>query len=192
MTIHSVYAETFLSIDVETSGPNPGQYSLLAIGACTVAEPQETFYVELQPVSPRYTPQAMAVSGLSLEKLTETGQPPSDAMRRFAEWVAQFGGPGNRPIFVALNAPFDWMFVNDYFHRYLGRNPFGHTALDIKALYMGLTGAAWKDANLETMAKRYKLDLELAHHALQDAIDQALIFRRILNEVRERTRALPR
>jgi ribonuclease T len=185
-------SETFLSIDVETSGPNPGQYSLLAIGACTVSEPLESFYVELQPVNQRYTPQAMATNGLSLEKLVETGLPPSEAMRRFAEWVTQVSGPGIRPVFVALNAPFDWMFVNDYFHRFLGRNPFGHTALDIKALYMGLTGAAWPETNLVTMAKRYKLDLELTHHALQDAIDQAGIFRRILSEARERTRAIPR
>lgn len=184
--------ETFLSVDVETSGPNPGQYSMLAIGACTISEPQETFYVELQPVSQRYTPQAMAVSGLSLEKLTETGQSPTEAMRHFAEWVKQVSGPSIRPVFVALNAPFDWMFVNDYFHRYLGRNPFGHNALDIKALYMGLTGALWEDTFIEAMAKRYRLDLQLTHHALQDAIDQAVVFRRALAEARERIRVLPR
>jgi ribonuclease T len=184
-------AETFISVDIETSGPNPGQYSLLAIGACTVFEPQETFYVELKPVSQRYTPQALSVSGFSLEKLMETGQPPAEAMRRFAEWVTQVTGPGVRPVFVALNAPFDWMFVNDYFHRYLGRNPFGHNALDIKALYMGLTGAAWQETFLEAMAKRYKLDLELTHHALQDALDQAGVFRRVLTEIRERTRVSP-
>ena len=27
------------------------------------------------------------------------------------------------------------MFVNDYFHRFLGRNPFGHAALDLKAFF---------------------------------------------------------
>jgi DNA polymerase III epsilon subunit-like protein len=177
--------ETYISVDVETAGPNPGLYSLLAIGACAVFEPQETFYVELQPVNERSTPKALAVSGLSLEQLQENGLPPAEAMTRFAVWVEQVAGP-RRPVFVALNAPFDWMFVNDYFHRYVGRNPFGHNALDIKAFYMGLTGADWEETYLEAMAKRYSLDLKLTHHALQDALDQAEVFRRLLVELRER------
>jgi DNA polymerase III epsilon subunit-like protein len=178
--------ETYISVDVEAAGPNPGLYSLLAIGACAVFEPQETFYVELQPVNEVSTPEALAVSGLSLEQLRENGLPPAEAMTRFAAWVEQVTGP-RRPVFVALNAPFDWMFVNDYLHRFLGRNPFGHNALDIKALYMGLTGADWEETYLEAMAKHYNLDLKLTHHALQDALDQAEVFRRLLDELRERS-----
>jgi hypothetical protein len=62
---------------------------------------------------------------------------PGLAMRNFAEWVKAVTPPGSRPIFVGLNVAFDWMFVADYFYRYLGTNPFGHSALDIKALFMG-------------------------------------------------------
>ncbi len=179
--------ETFISVDVEAAGPNPGQYSLLSIGACTVFEPQETFYIELRPVNTLFTADALAVSGLSLERLAENGLPPAEAMKRFGGWVAQVTGPESHPVFVALNAPFDWSFVNDNFHHYLGRNPFGHSALDIKALYMGLTGADWQETYLEAMAKRYGLDLELTHHALQDALDQAEVFHHILTELRERS-----
>ena len=35
--------EIFVSVDVETAGPIPGEYSLLAIGACAVYEPHLTF-----------------------------------------------------------------------------------------------------------------------------------------------------
>jgi DNA polymerase III epsilon subunit-like protein len=177
--------ELYISVDVETSGPNPGQYSLLSIGACTVEEPQDTFYVELRPVSALATPEALQISGLSLERLAESGLPPVKAMARFAEWVEQVAGP-RRPVFVAFNAPFDWMFVNDYFHRYLGRNPFGHSALDIKALYMGLTGAAWQATGLKEVGRRCGLDLELSHNALQDALDQAEVFRCLLKQARQR------
>ena len=183
--------ETFFSVDVETSGPNPGQYSLLALGACTVFEPQETFYMEVQPVGQAFTAEALAISKLDMQKLAANGTPPQEAMRQFAEWVSKVSGRGTRAVFVALNAPFDWSFVNDYFHRYLGRNPFGHSALDIKALYMGLTGAAWQDTHLAAMAERYQLDMELTHNALQDAIDQARVFRRVLNEARARSVAIP-
>lgn len=185
--------ETFFSIDVETSGPNPGQYSLLALGACTVFEPQETFYVEIQPVGQLYTAEALRISNLDMQQLRLNGQPPQEAMRRFGEWATKVAGRGTRPVFVALNAPFDWMFVNDYFHRFVGRNPFGHSALDIKALYMGLTGADWQDTHLSAMAERYQLDLELTHNALQDALDQAKVFRRVLTEARANSVAiLPR
>ncbi len=184
MTIIPVSNETYISVDVETAGPNPAQYSLLSIGACTVHEPLATFYVELHPDQPDFLPESLSISKLSMEILAETGLSPVEAMATFADWVAQVTPPGNRPVFVALNAPFDWMFVNDYFHRHLGRNPFGHSALDIKALYMGLTGARWQETNLHRLAKRYQMEMHLTHNALQDAIDQAEVFRLILDEVR--------
>ncbi len=28
--------ETYISVDIETAGPNPGGYAMLSIGACTV------------------------------------------------------------------------------------------------------------------------------------------------------------
>ncbi len=177
--------EIYISVDVETAGPNPGQYSLLAIGACTIEEPQDTFYAELRPVNSRFAPEALMVSGLSLERLTESGLPPFEAMAHFAEWVEQVAGP-RRPVFVAFNAPFDWMFVNDYFHRYLGRNPFGHAALDIKALYMGWSGASWQETGLEAVSRDCGLNLTLTHNALQDALDQAELFRCLLKEIRRR------
>ena len=40
-------------------------------------------------------------------------------------------------MFVGFNASFDWSFVNWYFHKFVGTNPFGVAALDIKAYYMG-------------------------------------------------------
>jgi len=182
--MHSIKLETFISIDVETAGPNPGRYSLLSIGACTLIPPQETFYVELQPVSMEATPEALLVSGLSLEKLKQRGLPPAEAMAKFEEWLQSVVPAGSRPVFLAFNAPFDWMFVHDYFHRYLGRNPFGHSALDIKAFFMGMAGVTWKETSMRQVARRYLDDRHLAHHALHDALDQAEIFVKMLAEAK--------
>jgi len=128
----------------------------------------------------------MAVHGLSMERLSEGGTPPAEAMARLAAWVAAITPGGARPIFVGFNAPFDWMFVNDYFHRYTGSNPFGHAALDIKALYMGLTGVSWEETSMHYLAIRYLGGAQLTHNALQDAIDQARILEGILEEMDER------
>src|SRR5690348_15055769 len=126
--------EIYISVDVETAGPNPADYSLLSIGACVATDPAQQFYVELQPVHDAAVPEALAVSHLDLAVLRATGLPPADALARFAAWVAA-QAPEGRPVFVAFNSPFDWMFVADYFHRFLGHNPFGHAALDMKAYF---------------------------------------------------------
>jgi inhibitor of KinA sporulation pathway (predicted exonuclease) len=78
------------------------------------------------------------------------------------------------------------MFVAEYFHRYLGHNPFGHSALDLKAFYMGLTGARWPETALHHVAARYGCRQELTHNALADALDQAGLFREMLGEARQR------
>jgi len=173
--------ETYISVDVETAGPNPSQYSLLSIGACLVFDPSKTFYVELQPVNDAFTSEALQISGLKMEKLKAHGLPPEQAMRQFSDWVSQIT-PDRQPVFVALNAPFDWMFVADYFHRYLGQNPFGHKALDIKAFYMGRNDTLWNDTGFEAITKHYRIEQSLNHNALQDAVAQARLFRRMLEE----------
>ena len=177
--------ECFISVDVETSGPIPGAFSLLSIGACVVPEdataigndPAAEFYCTVKPLSEASSdPAALAVAGFSLDELGKSGSTPEDAMLSFERWVMTVADSAN-PIFVGLNAPFDWSFINYYFHRFVGHNPFGFTALDIKALYMGSTGCKWE----ETRSSRMKTELGLtqkepSHHALDDARAQAELF----------------
>ncbi len=178
-------AECFISVDVETSGPIPGLYSLLSIGACIIRSgaertPEETagtFYCTLKPLEEAGSdPEALAVAGLSLEELARVGNSPEEAMSRFEEWVTAACG-GGKPVFVGLNASFDWSFVNYYFHRFLGRNPFGFAALDIKSLYMGVVGGSWADTRSSRMVATLGIPAdEASHHALEDAQAQAKLF----------------
>jgi ribonuclease T len=174
------HQEAYISVDIETAGPTPGQYSLLSIGACTVSLPQQTFYIELQPSNDLMIPEAFSIHGLSLAELKQRGVPPKEAMERFAAWLLDAVPDDQIPIFVAFNAPFDWSFVNEYFHRHLGHNPFGHTAVDIKALYMGITGSFWQDTTMQNVAAKYLGGREISHNALEDALDQAEIFQSLL------------
>lgn len=174
--------EAFVSVDVEAAGPHPSGYALLSIGACLVADPRHGFYVELKPDSHHATEEALRVSQFSIEKLLETGVPAAEAMAQFEAWVAVEVPSGQEPIFVAFNAPFDWMFVNEYFHRHLGKNPFGHSALDIKAFYMGMTGVQWSQSTFHHIATRYMEGRSLTHNALQDARDQAFMFQAMLED----------
>ena len=169
-------SELYVSVDVETSGPIPGEFSLLSIGAGIVGKPSEGIYLELQPSAERYDPEALAVSGLSLEKLSAQGLAPKEAMQRFEQWIHSCCLKGQRPVFVGLNTPFDWSFINYYFHKYVGKNPFGFTAIDIKAYFMGLQGCSWKGTNSSQMAATLKATTAPNHKALDDAIFQAELF----------------
>jgi DNA polymerase III epsilon subunit-like protein len=168
--------ETLISVDIETAGPYPGDYSMLSIGACTLDEPRQTFYVELKPIHPASTPEALEIHGLSLQELEERGAAPREAMQRFAAWLVEVTPSGHRPVMVAFNAPFDWMFVCDYFHRFLGWNPFGHTALDIKAYFMGKWNSTWTETSMRLIAQHFPNIQKLSHNALDDAINQASLF----------------
>lgn len=175
------HTEAYFSVDIEAAGPIPGEYSMLSLGACRVDAPEKTFYAEFRPICDNFIPAALEVSGFSLAQLAQTGREPREGMQSFGDWINK-EADGGIPIFVGFNASFDWSFVNWYFHRFLGANPFGFGALDIKAYYMGLTGCRWEET------KSSKLPLTLIsgsenrekHNALSDAIYQAQIFRRMM------------
>src|SRR2546425_11917753 len=107
--------EVYISVDVEASGPIPGKYSMLSLGACEVGHSDRQFYTELRPTSEQFVPDAMKVIGRSLSEFARLGRDPAEAMSAFRDWVEQTGD-GRQPIFVAFNATFDWSFVNFYFH----------------------------------------------------------------------------
>lgn len=175
--------EQLISIDVETAGPTPGEYALLSVGACLVDDIDTGFYVELQPDRDASLPEALAVSGLDLSTLRRDGTAAPVAMAELAAWVRSVSPePSHRAIFVAFNAPFDWMFVQEYFARYAVVNPFGHSAMDIKAYYAGYTGCTWNETSMRFLADRYLGGETLSHNALADARDQAQLLRAIQAE----------
>jgi ribonuclease T len=172
-------AECFISVDVETAGPIPGEYSLLSIGACLVEDGQQVFECLLKPITMHADPKALEISGFTLGQLQRDGVKPEEAMSQFAAWIAKVSS-GRVPVFVGLNAGFDWSFVNYYFHRFHNGNPFGFAPLDIKALFMGATGCTWKETRSSNMVKVLYPKLASNHNALDDARAQAEMFRLVM------------
>jgi ribonuclease T len=173
----TVQTNCFISVDVETSGPIPGEFSMLTIGACVVDDPSDAFSCRLKPIGPGADPDALKVTGLSMSELELSGIDPPAAMAAFAEWIGRASADRGQPILVGFNAPFDWSFVNYYFHRFFGRNPFGFTAIDVKAYYMGVTGSTWHDTRSSAVAAVLMPTLSGTHDALDDARYQAELFR---------------
>ncbi|MCH9269909.1 3'-5' exonuclease [Pantoea ananatis] len=174
--------EIYISVDVETSGPIPGIYSLLSIGACLVDDKESSIYLELQPDSISHDLEALQVTGLNLEYLQQKGFNPAEAMLQFSEWISSVTHPEENAVFVGLNTPFDWSFINYYFHKYLGYNPFGFSAIDIKAYFMGLTGSTWVDTKSSNIVKILHPQSQPSHNALDDARFQAELFSIMINK----------
>lgn len=174
--------EIYISVDIEADGPVPGDYSMISFGACVVGSdnPLDEFYVEIRHMTDNFVPEALAVSGFDRAYLRNCTQPDT-AARQIVSWLDEMQQDhGGRIIMVGFNAPFDWMFVNYFLHHFEGRNPLGISALDIKSLYMGVTGCTWGETSMAKLPPELKPATGLTHNALQDARDQALIFERIL------------
>ena len=108
-------------VDIESDGPIPAEFSMVCFGAVLFDDNlDKTFYGQVRPVSERFVPEALAVSGFSREQHLGFDDP-KPVMESFAVWLEQ--NTKGRAVFVSDNVAFDWQFINDYFHRFSGRNP---------------------------------------------------------------------
>lgn len=171
--------EIFISVDIEASGPIPGEFSLLTIGACEVYNPENSFSGALKPITSKFDPEAMAVIGLTHDSFQITGEHPIKVLEEFRDWVSRCCGADSNPVFVGFNAAFDWSFINYYFHRFLNANPFGFSALDIKSMYLGAFNTSWQQTKSSQITTQLNPVLKPNHEALRDAQFQAEIFRLI-------------
>ncbi|MBD1909060.1 MULTISPECIES: exonuclease domain-containing protein [unclassified Leptolyngbya] len=151
---------SYIMVDVEADGPIPGDYSMISFGAIVV-EPSlnKTFYAQLRPISEKWIPEALQVSGFTRED-TLTFEEPQTVMEKFSTWIeAESSG---RAFFISDNNGFDWQFINWYFHHFCGKNPFGYTSSNLGSLYKGLVKDTF--VNFKHLRKT-----EHTHNALEDA-----------------------
>ena len=153
---------SYVIVDIESDGPIPAEFSMVCFGAVVFDDRLDrTFYGSTRPVSDRFVPEALAVSGFSHEQHAAFDEPKA-VMENFATWLAE--QTKGRPIFVSDNLAFDWQFINYYFHRFLGRNPFGFSGRRLGDLYAGLV----KDASKATEWKQYRITAH-THNPVDDA-----------------------
>jgi hypothetical protein len=193
----------YISFDIEASGPTPGRYSMLSLGACVVGDTSKQFYREIKPISQNFIVEAMQVSSKGLrcldelkhldeynfesdmfnplkvlEVLYKKGEEPGKVMGDYADWVREHTA-GFRPIEAAAPIKFDSMFSTWYFDNfYDGENPLGYSGEDINSMYRGVVGDI--NAHIEQLGLRGE---DLPHNALEDAIIQAREFEEVLNSL---------
>lgn len=155
---------TIIVVDVESDGPIPGDYSMISFGAVLVDEElNKTFYGKLKPISEKWIPEALAVSGFTRDETLSFAEPKS-VMESFQTWLNQHCQ--SKPLFFSDNNGFDWQFINWYFHHFTGANPFGYSSTNISSLYKGMMSDMFK--NFKHLRKT-----KHTHNPVDDAMGNA-------------------
>ena len=153
---------SYVIVDVESDGPIPAEFSMVCFGAVVFDDQlDKTFYGQTHPISDRFVPEALAVSGFTRDQHVAFDDPKA-VMEKYGNWLAEH--TKGRPVFVSDNVAFDWQFINYYFHRFLGGNPFGFSGRRIGDLYAGMV----KDASKATEWKKYRITAH-THNPVDDA-----------------------
>jgi 3' exoribonuclease, RNase T-like len=165
---------SYIMVDIESDGPIPGDYSMISFGAVLVNDQlNKTFYGKLRPISEKFVPEALAVSGHSRQQVLAFDDP-EEVMTRFAVWLtAECKG---RPVFISDNNGFDWMFICWYFHHFTGSNPFGFSSQNLGSLYKGMVRDSFQ--NFKHLRKT-----KHTHHPVDDAMGNAEALLRLQKEM---------
>ena len=164
----------FIMVDIESDGPIPGDYSMISFGAVLVDDKlDKTFYGRLKPISDKFIPEALAVSGHSRNEVL-TFDDPKYVMIEFEKWI--LATSKDRPIFISDNNGFDWMFICWYFHHFIERNPFGFSSQNLGSLYKGIQKDLF--SNFKHLRKT-----KHSHHPVDDAKGNAEAFLTMKNEM---------
>jgi len=137
---------SYIVVDVESDGPIIGINSMVCFGA-VIVEPSltKTFYGQVRPISKKFNPEALAISGFSRQE-HEKFDNPADVIPEFAKWINE--NSKGKPILISDNNGYDASWINYYMCVYNnGKNPFGWSSRRIGDLYCGLvkdSRAQWK------------------------------------------------
>jgi len=181
-------SEIYVSTDVEVDGPIPGPFSMLSFASAAFLPDKTivgTFSANLETL-----PGASAHSDTmnwwgqhqdAWKLCRQDCRDPREAMVDYVVWIETL--PGN-PVFVGYPVTFDFMFVYWYLMQFVGRSPFSFSALDIKTMAMVLLRSDYRESSKKNMPKRWFDKAPHSHVALDDAIEQGLLFCNMLAESR--------
>jgi DNA polymerase III alpha subunit (gram-positive type) len=115
-----------------------------------------------------------------LSEIQQEAQPIATVIYNFKDWVSQF----KRPVIVAFPTSFDFPFLHYYWWKWIKSRPkFSHGALDIKTYAMCTFKSGYKDATKRQLQKKFPSGfdrkLQHTHRALDDAKEQAFLFRKL-------------
>ena len=182
----------YISCDIETDGPIPGDNSMLAVGAAVFEmgkeEPLDTFYATLLPLDGAHrdkkTMEWWAQFPNKWKELADGAMKPGLVMDGFHRWLEAHKIGGHELVFIGWPATFDFMFTHWYLMHFVGDDPFSHAGMDIKTCVSLVTGIPFRWVSKKKLPREWLKDVPgHNHNALQDAVGQGMIFIRMLKDM---------
>ena len=178
--------EWYCSVDLETNGPIPGDFSMLSLGAAAFTPTGtllSTFSANLKLLSgARECPDTMKFWSENQEAYNLTRQDMRDpklALEQFVNWV---NGHSGKPVCVCYPAGFDFTWLYYYMVHFGLKSPFSFSALDIKTFAMAVMKTEYRQSTKKNMPKHWFPDDPHTHIAVDDAIEQGKLFCNMLKE----------
>ena len=183
--------EIYVSVDIESDGPIPGDYSMLSIGSAAYYSDENlisTFTVNIAPLEGAKqdsgTMEFWKENSNAWDEIQLNQLPPDKAMVEYADWLdGLVAGTETKLVFVGYPAAFDFSFVHWYMFHFMGRDPFGFYALDLKTYAMATLDTKFVETVKSNMPQEW-LHSKHSHIALADAIEQGELFFAIRKAIR--------
>lgn len=171
------FPESYVLLDIETTGLSPDYDSIIEIGAIKISHDKiiDEFhsFVAYDDELPEFITE---LTGITNEMLADAPSA-NDVINDFDDFV------GNSVI-VGYNVNFDINFIYDYFKTYLNKN-FQNDFIDCMRIARKLYPNE-KHHRLKDMVKIYGVSVEKAHRALEDCKTTKAVFDKLHDEVLEK------
>lgn len=185
-------SEVYISLDIESTGPVPGLFSMLSLGAAAFSDGQliDTYSVNLKelPGAGRDPGTMKWWEGQAEAWKLCRAEPVWDARAAMPEFVRWLEWQPGKLVPVAWPAAFDFGMVHYYNVAFAGRDPMGFACLDLRSLVMGYTKTSTYYGRKESEMKALGLNVDNSdlkdHVALDDAIGQGRLLMAILAQIK--------
>jgi len=186
----SIYPEIFVSIDIETTGPVPGLYSMISLGAAHFTKesgqyPLSTFSANLMELpeaddGSHRDDETMDWWANHMEAWGEARKDPEEieaVMNSFRLWIESLG-PNVVPVYYPSG--YDLPFISYYSQRFLGKVFLTHRAIDLQTLAWSMLGSPFvKNSRQSAYPKEWLVTNKHKHRAVDDAVAQGQMFMRM-------------
>jgi DNA polymerase III alpha subunit (gram-positive type) len=182
---------TIISVDVETTGPIPSDFSMIQLGAVAYSSEEENeigIFDRVLKELPNASREATTMkfwkneapdiwSGIMRRIDKDVADPdPETVMKDFVKWVETF----EHPSFMGYPATFDFGFVNWYIFHFVGYSPLSWSGQDLKTMISDVLDLPFRQSTKKRLPKEWLRGLpKHTHDAVDDARGQGQLFFRV-------------
>lgn len=193
--------EIYISTDIESDGPIPGEYSMLSLGSVAFTpygKIMGKFYRKLKPLKgARKHPEVMKwwkENKKAYKEATSNPKPSRKVMEEYVKWIEKLSDKNKAiPIFLGWPLSFDHLFTYWYMVKFVKKfqrmHPFHipfsvNKAIDVNSFVMAHIKKPYlKSRNIQEINKKWFKGIpENSHKSIDDALNQGKAFINILKE----------